>query len=100
MEEVRRQVGETIYARDVSVLELQMSDAVFIITFPHQMVDDAKNQNNLMPVWFVNSNGSSRTLCMQKVDKMFAAFTEQPLLDMVQQWTERDRFIPPREPFE
>ena len=92
MEEVRRQVGETIYARDVSVLELQMSDAVFIITFPHQMVDDAKNQNNLMPVWFVNSNGSSRTLCMQKVDKMFAAFTGQPL-DMVQQWTERDRFM-------
>jgi len=92
VEEVRRQVGETIYARDVSVLELQMSDAVFIITFPHQMVDDAKNQNNLMPVWFVNSNGSSRTLCMQKVDKMFAAFTGQPL-DMVQQWTERDRFM-------
>jgi len=30
---------------------------------------------------------------MQKVDKMFAAFTEQPLLDMVQQWTERDRFM-------
>ncbi|CAL4914877.1 unnamed protein product [Urochloa decumbens] len=43
MEEVRRQVGETIYARD-------------------------------------------------KVDKMFAAFTGQPL-DMVQQWTERDRFM-------
>ncbi|KQK21304.1 hypothetical protein BRADI_1g60070v3 [Brachypodium distachyon] len=42
-EEVRRQVGETIYARD-------------------------------------------------KVDKMFAAFTGQPL-DMVQQWTERDRFM-------
>uniref|UniRef100_K4A3M1 ATP-dependent Clp protease proteolytic subunit n=1 Tax=Setaria italica TaxID=4555 RepID=K4A3M1_SETIT len=30
--------------------------------------------------------------CMQKVDKMFAAFTGQPL-DMVQQWTERDRFM-------
>lgn len=29
---------------------------------------------------------------MQKVDKMFAAFTGQPL-DMVQQWTERDRFM-------
>ncbi|AQK75904.1 uncharacterized LOC100272787 [Zea mays] len=43
VEEVRRQVGETIYARD-------------------------------------------------KVDKMFAAFTGQPL-DMVQQWTERDRFM-------
>uniref|UniRef100_A0A0E0D240 ATP-dependent Clp protease proteolytic subunit n=1 Tax=Oryza meridionalis TaxID=40149 RepID=A0A0E0D240_9ORYZ len=43
VEEVRRQVGETIYARD-------------------------------------------------KVDKMFAAFTGQTL-DMVQQWTERDRFM-------
>ncbi|XP_062213727.1 ATP-dependent Clp protease proteolytic subunit 6, chloroplastic-like [Phragmites australis] len=43
VEEVRRQVGETIYARD-------------------------------------------------KVDKMFAAFTGQPL-DMVQEWTERDRFM-------
>ncbi|EES07709.1 hypothetical protein BDA96_04G359600 [Sorghum bicolor] len=43
VEEVRRQVGETVYARD-------------------------------------------------KVDKMFAAFTGQPL-DMVQQWTERDRFM-------
>ncbi|XBH55905.1 hypothetical protein VPH35_077879 [Triticum aestivum] len=42
-EEVRRQVGETIYARD-------------------------------------------------KVDKMFAAFTGQPI-DIVQQWTERDRFM-------
>lgn len=42
-EEVRRQVGETVYARD-------------------------------------------------KVDKMFAAFTGQPV-DMVQQWTERDRFM-------
>jgi ATP-dependent protease ClpP protease subunit len=30
--------------------------------------------------------------CMQKVDKMFASFTGQPL-DMVQQWTERDRFM-------
>jgi hypothetical protein len=50
VEEVRRQVGETIYARDVSILQLQMSDIFFIITFPHQMVDDAKNQNNLMPV--------------------------------------------------
>uniref|UniRef100_A0ACD5WYU3 Uncharacterized protein n=1 Tax=Avena sativa TaxID=4498 RepID=A0ACD5WYU3_AVESA len=42
-EEVRRQVGETVYARD-------------------------------------------------KVDKMFASFTGQPI-DMVQQWTERDRFM-------
>nr|ACG44539.1 hypothetical protein [Zea mays] len=29
---------------------------------------------------------------LQKVDKMFAAFTGQ-LLDMVQQWTERDQFM-------
>jgi hypothetical protein len=29
---------------------------------------------------------------MQKVDKMLASFTGQPL-DMVQQWTERDRFM-------
>lgn len=39
MEEVRRQVGETIYARDVSTFATTHE---YFITFSHQMVDDAK----------------------------------------------------------
>lgn len=74
MEDVRRQVNEAIEARQVSLGYKNMEGQVF---WSYKISD-----------WISLVVVS----CLQKIDRMYAAFTGQPL-ETVQQYTERDRFL-------
>jgi hypothetical protein len=54
VEEVRRQVGETVYARDVSILQLRTSDIFSSFHFPIRWQIMPGTKLTLMPVLVLN----------------------------------------------
>lgn len=83
VEDVRRQVNEAIEARQVNF-------SLFVLMLLALRIPKAEAFE--LKIWIFDLIDLFGCLYIQKIDRMYAAFTGQPL-EKVQQYTERDRFL-------